>query len=154
MNEFDQMIKEAYAYGASIALQEAGYPQEQAKVASEQLTQEKLAEEDEGLSGLEGALLGGGAGALLGAGGGALAGRITQSNLLTRLLAKLLPVRQPSAFQERLRAMGKGVGKIEMPALLSQKGPIGQLGGSALLGAGTGAGAGALGGGLYSGLTD
>lgn len=160
MRGINEMIKEAYAYGVSTALEEAGYPSEQAKVASEQFTQEKLAEEDEGLSGLEGALLGGGAGALLGAGGGALAGRITQSNLLRKLMERLKMVEQikaPEGVLHRFhRSLPRGTPGPEpdLNALLAAKGALGQLGGSAVVGGGAGLGAGALTGGLAGGLNE
>jgi hypothetical protein len=179
MYDVNEMIKQAYAYGASVALQEAGFAPAQADAAAIRLTLEKTAEEDEGgMSGLTGALLGGGAGALLGAGGGALAGRMQRSNLLRKLLdvgatphnAPMVPTgggmdsRKLKALQEaaQLTRGEKAQNKLfdmlantkSQGSLLAPHGAMGQLGGSAALGAGAGAGLGALGGGLYGGLTD
>jgi len=61
-----ELIKQAYAYGAAVALQELGYNTQQA-----QATGVKLAEDGEGMNPAIAALLGGGAGALGGAALGA-----------------------------------------------------------------------------------
>ena len=99
MNDVNEMIKQAYAYGASVALQEVGYAPAQAEAAAVQLTLEKTAaeEDEEGMSPAMMALLGGGAGAVLGAGGGALAGKLTDKNLLRTL------VDAPGRIGKRLR---------------------------------------------------
>lgn len=101
MNDINEMIKQAYAYGASIALQEAGYAPAQAEATAAQMTLEKTAEE--GLGPLETALLGGGTGALLGAGGGALYGHLAKKNLINQLLG---------AGASAQRAGGKGIDKL------------------------------------------
>jgi hypothetical protein len=86
MNDINEMIKQAYAYGANVALQEAGYAPAQAQAAAARLTLEKTAEEgEEGMSPALMALLGGGAGAVLGAGGGALYGHLAKKNLVNQL---------------------------------------------------------------------
>jgi len=104
MNDVNEMIKEAYAYGASIALQEAGYAPAQAEQAAAQLTLEKTAQEDEGMSPALTALLGGGAGAVLGAGGGALYGHLAKQNLINQMLG---------AGGSAQRAGAKGIGKLK-----------------------------------------
>lgn len=42
----DEMLKEAYIYGATVALTEAGYSAEMAKTAAVQVMQNKLAEKE------------------------------------------------------------------------------------------------------------
>jgi hypothetical protein len=96
MNDSYELIKQAYAYGASIALAEAGYPDHEAAAGGEKLASfemQKIAEEEEEegdssslMRSLGGAGIGALGGAALGAGGGALAGKLSKSNLLGRLL--------------------------------------------------------------------
>ena len=63
----EDTIKQAYAYGASVALAEAGFEKQAAEELAVQLLQQKLAEgEEEGLG--TGAMSGIGAGAGLGLG--------------------------------------------------------------------------------------
>ena len=98
------MIKQAYAYGASVALQEVGYAPAQAEAAAVQFTLEKTAQEDEGMSPALTALLGCGAGALLGAGGGALYGHLAKQNLINQLMG---------AGSRGRAAAGRGAEKIK-----------------------------------------
>ncbi len=181
-NDVNEMIKQAYAYGASVALQEVGYDANQAQQAAAQLTHEKTAEEGEeeggGMSPALMALLGGGAGAVLGAGGGALAGKLTGSNLLRRAASGVagtptnpmtsVPNIGAGLKQQALLAGGqlsRGeqaknrlfdilANSGQQGSLLAPRGAMGQLGGSAALGAAGGGALGAGAGGLYGGLSE
>lgn len=171
MNDINEMIKQAYAYGASLALQEAGYTPEQANQAAVQLTYEKTAAEDEeGISPALLALLGAGGGALLGAGGGALAGKLTGKNPLkalsrvapepTNVMGTVTPsaytAGSPAAqsFQEALRPTISEKAKNLLFDAIFRGGRLGSIRGGATAGGALGAGAGALGGGLYGGLSE
>lgn len=171
MNDINELIKQAYAYGASVALQEAGYAPEQANQAAVQLTHEKTAQEDEeGMSPALMALLGAGGGALLGAGGGALAGKLTGKNPLqalskvapepTNVIGKVAPSSMTAgspAAQRFQEALGPGAGEKAKNLLFDaifRGGRLGSIRGGAATGGALGAGAGALGGGLYGGLSE
>jgi len=182
MNVYE-LVKQAYAYGASVALAEVGYQEQDAAVEGEKIASfemEKVAAEDEGMSPALMALLGAGAGTALGAGGGALAGKLKNVNLLRRALERgASPTNVgmgPS--QKALQQGGMSVGEAEQVAarmapgglsaaerarnrlfdvLAQPRGPLtpqSTVGGSALLGGAAGAGAGAAGGGLYGGLAE
>jgi hypothetical protein len=170
MNDINEMIKQAYAYGANVALQEAGYAPAQAEAAAIQLTQEKTAEEGEegGISPALMALMGAGGGALLGAGGGALAGKLTGKNPL-KMLSKVAP--QPTnapgvpmgggmdsaklkALQEASQLTGGEKAKNMLFDAIFRGGRMGSIRGGAAAGGAGGAGLGAGAGGLYGALSE
>jgi hypothetical protein len=147
-----ELIKQAYAYGAAVALQELGFNAQQAQAGGVKLASAKMAEGEEegGMHPALAALLGGGAGALggaaLGAGSAFIPGlRGTgAANLLMKspkadaALGKLLSTNR----------MGRGLRNMEFNDKITRFGsPIE----AALRGTG-GAGLGALGGGLAGGL--
>jgi hypothetical protein len=151
------MIKQAYAYGAAVALQELGYDVNTAQNAGV-----KLAEDEEGMHPALRALIGTGAGlgagalagGALGAGGGALmqkfkpegAGRLTEMMQAGRGMAE-----DPSLAQSLM-------GHAYLPQAAFKGTPGMAVGREAMLGAQPGAAAGgalgALGGGLYGGLSE
>jgi hypothetical protein len=141
-----ELIKQAYAYGAAIALQELGFSEQQAQAGGVKLASEKMAEGEEegGMHPALAALLGSGAGALggaaLGAGsafvpglrGTGLANLLSKSDTMSRGIGRAMPKR---LIQNELANPNRAWSGIE----------------AALRGLG-GAGAGALGGGLAGGL--
>jgi len=176
-----EQVKLAYAYGASVALQEAGVDQataEQAgiKLAEEAVTQEKRAEEDEeGIHPALLALLGAGGGAALGAGAGGLVGKLTGKNLLSRGMRPLgkavdrlggpanvprvpsgglIDTKKLQALQEAAQLSPKEQLANKLHDLLMGAGRMGSIRGSAAAGAGMGGVAGGTAGGLLGGLQD
>lgn len=128
-----ELIKQAYAYGAAVALQELGYNTQQA-----QATGVKLAEDGEGMHPAIAALLGGGAGALGGAALGAGSAFIPglRGKGLTGLMAGRKGV--PSAIRQTdaLRGIqGRLSGGLEEAYLRGLGGSgVGALGGAGLAG--------------------
>jgi hypothetical protein len=165
------MIKQAYAYGASVALQELGYDIRTAQDAGV-----KIAEDEEGMHPALKALIGAGAGASggallgagLGAGGAALSRRLGGPKLMEMLDAGQVgsrSFRQPGFSTEagvpfpRQTTPATEADKLlaKLP-LHSGNNDMGMYSRDALLGAqlgaAPGAGLGALGGGLYGGLSE
>lgn len=155
------MIKQAYAYGAAVALQELGYDVNTAQDAGV-----KLAEDEEGMHPALRALIGAGAGAGggallgagLGAGGAALAQKLQKSNpgyagYLTSMAQRgagespniAEKMMSHAAIPESLRY---SMTNSADPAALREALLGAQAGGAG------GAGLGALGGGLYGGLSE
>jgi len=142
-----ELIKQAYAYGAAVALQELGFGARDAEAGGVKLAMAKMAEgeEEEGMHPALRALIGGGAGAVggaaLGAGsafipglrGTGLANLLSKNDRLFEGIGRAIPNR---LAQNEFANAGRNWSGIE----------------AALRGAG-GAGAGALGGGLAGGLT-
>lgn len=145
------MIKQAYAYGVSVALQEIGYDARTAQDAGI-----KLAEDEEGmhpaLKALLGAGIGAGGGALggaaLGAGGAALAQKLSPTR--TGRLTSLLGGR--GFVPESLQGIPQGTSAISNAQVMKNLQREALLGGE--LGGAGGAGLGAIGGGLYGGLSE
>jgi hypothetical protein len=141
-----ELIKQAYAYGAAVALQELGFNAQQAQAGGVKLASAKMAEGEEegGMHPALAALLGGGAGALggaaLGAGsafipglrGTGLANLLSKNDTLSKGIGRALPKR---LINNELANTTRNWSGIE----------------AALRGTG-GAGLGALGGGLAGGL--
>jgi len=160
------MIKQAYAYGAAVALHELGYDANTAQNAGV-----KLAEDEEGMHPALRALLGAGAGAgagalggaALGAGGAALAQKFKPSGAGRLSEAYGMGRYMPEEANLAQKAMGKAYLPESMTAGGSSMDPSATLrdlamkreallGGQA--GGAAGAGIGALGGGLYGGLSE
>jgi len=143
-----ELIKQAYAYGAAVALQELGFGAQDAEVGGVKLAMAKMAEgeEEEGMHPALRALIGGGAGALggaaLGAGsafipglrGHGLAGLVGKSRSVDDALSR-------AAVSSRGLFRGGSGKSLPMSTYES------------MLRGGAGAGLGALGGGLAGGLT-
>lgn len=165
------LIKQAYAYGAAIALQELGYDVNTAQDAGIKLAEAEVGEE-EGMSpalrALIGAGIGVGGGALLGAGGGALAGKLTGKNMTTALEEAIAGSGRLGKNPKIQHAMSEAVGGVPGPkqykewqrrfddpmaARLEKLIGSNPVAGSANVGARGGALAGALGGGLGGGLS-
>ena len=150
------MIKQAYAYGAAVALQELGYDVNTAQNAGV-----KLAEDEEGMHPALRALIGTGAGlgagalagGALGAGGGALLQKLKPTEM-----GRIGNFAQTHGPREGMGAdlIAKLTGgENPMTRAALAEGAIGRearFGGAA--GAAGGAGLGALGGGLYGGLSE
>jgi len=151
------MIKQAYAYGAAVALQELGYDVNTAQNAGV-----KLAEDEEGMHPALRALIGTGAGlgagalagGALGAGGASLINKISPSRAgrLTDLGAAHAPGMMSHMLPESLQGVAGGTGAISNASVLQRLKREAMLGGEA--GGAAGAGIGALGGGLYGGLSE
>lgn len=157
-----ELIKQAYAYGAAVALQELGYDINTAQSAGI-----KLAEDEEGmhpaLKALIGTGVGLGGGALLGGGAGAIAGKATGRNLgeeLVRALGgkgvKMTSGEAPSALHNLMtgvpgvsrKSWGSATSKSKTLADLQDLIEGNPVAGSANIGARGGALLGALGGGI------
>ena len=178
-----EQVKLAYAYGASVALQEAGLDQataEQAgiKLAEEAMVEEKRADDEgegEGIHPALLALLGAGGGAALGAGAGGLVGKLTGKNLLSRGMRPLgkavdrlggpanvagvpsgglIDTKKIQALQEAAQLTPKERLANKLHDLLMGAGRMGSIRGSAAAGAGMGGVAGGTAGGLLGGLQD
>lgn len=158
-NKMDKvaMIKQAYAYGAAVALHELGYDVNTAQNAGV-----KLAEDEEGMHPALRALIGTGAGigggallgAGLGAGGAALANKFSPSRAgrLTDLGAAHAPGLMSKMLPESLQGVAGGTGAISNAAMaqrLKREALLGAEAGGAALG-----GLGGIGGGLYGGLSE
>lgn len=155
------MIKQAYAYGAAVALQELGYDVNTAQNAGV-----KLAEDEEGMHPALRALIGTGAGigggallgAGLGAGGAALAHKLrtpmpsNAEGYLTHLMTADKPGMVGKAL-DRFAVGPKSVMRNPMPDVAGEAMKREALLGANLGGAGLGA-LGGLGGGLYGGLSE
>lgn len=102
-----ELIKKAYAFGASVALQQLGYDTPTAEAASV-----KLAADEGGMNPLLKALIGLGGGAALGAGAGALAGKLTGKNLSRALLDKALFTKSLKNQPGLASALEKGVAGV------------------------------------------
>jgi hypothetical protein len=154
------MIKQAYAYGAAVALQELGYDLNAAQNAGI-----KLAEDEEGMHPALRALLGTGAGlgalggAALGAGGAALAqklspsrfGRLTNANYMGRVNPEEANLAEKAMglgrYPEKMKGYYDNASSYTSP--MAREALLGAEAGGALGGAG-----GAIGGGLYGGLSE
>jgi hypothetical protein len=160
-----ELIKQAYAYGAAVALQELGYDVNTAQNAGIKLAEEA---EEEGMSPALRALIGTGVGlgggALLGAGGGALAGKLTGKNMTTALekaIAGSKGLGKNPKIQQALSEAAGGVpgaggpptGYHDKMRALQDLIHGSNMAGGANIGARGGALAGALGGGLGGGLS-
>jgi hypothetical protein len=166
------MIKQAYAYGAAVALQELGYDVNTAQNAGV-----KLAEDEEGMHPALRALIGTGAGigggallgAGLGAGGAALSRRLGGPSLSeaamrgTGKIEGTIPfgsAENHAKYNTNLleKLMGKmpyqPAGQAEMGAMRPRQAYGDEAMMGAQLGGAGGAGLGALGGGLYGGLSE
>jgi len=155
-----ELIKQAYAYGAAVALHELGFSSQQAQNGGVKLAEAKLAEGEEGMEGMGGAEEAGGMSpallALLGTGAGALG-----VGALGAGSAFIPGMRNPAVLQQLLKR-SPGLSKL-IPSALTKRNIAGQArnvmtgtrGGNLeeayLRGLG-GAGAGALGGGISGGL--
>lgn len=112
-----ELIKQAYAYGAAVALQELGFNAQQAQAGGVKLASEKMAEGEEegGMHPALAALLGGGAGALggaaLGAGSAFIPG-LRGGRGLNKLLGKPMSAAQGG---------GTLAGKVTPDALFKNK---------------------------------